>query len=386
MQESKNSPKETLAIFSLASFLHDVGSDMVFSVWPIFVTSVLGANMTVLGLIDGAGDAVVSLSQAISGYLSDRFRKRKFFVWLGYLFGGIARLGYAIAPSWQFLIPFRLLDRSGKIRSAPRDAIISDISTQKNRGRHFGILQAMDNAGAVVGILLAIFLLSKLGYRNLFFLAAIPSFIAVILLIVFVKETRTPAPIYKGITLAAIDPNLRLYTILSAFFSLGSFSYSFLLIFAQRQGIPIVVIPIFYLLFTIIAASFSIYFGTLADKVGRKRVLYLSFLFWAGVSVAFIFFRSTISIIIAFVLYGLHKAAIEPVQKTFVAEFAPKGYVASSIGGFQMIVGLCALPASLIAGMLWDKINSAAPFYFSLILTIVAVVLLFFVKEHEPKI
>src|ERR1041385_1631616 len=154
----KKEEKKIITGLSLASFFHDVGSDMVFSVWPLFVTSVLGANMATLGFIDGIGDAVVSISGAIGGYLSDRLRKRKIFVWTGYLFGGIARVGYALSPSWQWLIPFRLLDRSGKLRGAPRDAILSESSTNTTRGGRFGILRAMDNAGAVVGIMLAIFL------------------------------------------------------------------------------------------------------------------------------------------------------------------------------------------------------------------------------------
>ena len=144
--------RRTVGTFSLASFLHDVGADMIFSVWPLFLTTVLGANMSMVCLIDGLGDAVVSFSQAFSGYLSDRLKKRKVFVWMGYLFGAIARVGYTLAPTWGWVIPFRILDRSGKIRGAPRDAIISDLSTRENRGTHFGVLRAMDNAGAVVGM------------------------------------------------------------------------------------------------------------------------------------------------------------------------------------------------------------------------------------------
>src|SRR3989344_5468698 len=151
-------------VFALASFLHDLGSDIVFSVWPIYVTQILGANMAIVGLIDGIGEALVSISQAVSGYISDRIRKRKLFVWLGYLFGGVARIGYAFAPVWQWLIPFRVLDRSGKIRGTPRDAIISDISTRQNRGKNFGILRMMDNLGAVAGILISIFFLEKVGF------------------------------------------------------------------------------------------------------------------------------------------------------------------------------------------------------------------------------
>ena len=191
------SKDNSIKIFALASFLHDMGSDIVFSVWPVFVTQVLGANMSILGLIDGVGDALVSISQAVSGYLSDRWGKRKIFVWVGYLFGGVARIGYALSPSWQWLIPFRMLDRSGKIRGSPRDAIVSDLSTNADRGRNFGLLRAMDNLGAVFGILISLFFLKYLGYTKLFLFAAIPSFIAVVMLILFTKEAGQEKRIFK---------------------------------------------------------------------------------------------------------------------------------------------------------------------------------------------
>ncbi len=376
------SDKKTITVLSLASFLHDVGSDMVFSVWPLFVTQVLGANMAVLGLIDGIGDAVVSVSGAIGGYISDRFRKRKVFVVLGYLFGGLSRIGYAFAPSWQWLIPFRLLDRSGKIRSAPRDAILSDISTKENRGERFGILRAMDNLGAVVGIIISIIFLEALGFKNLFLLAAIPSVLAVFLLMLFIAEPKTiGSKLFRGVRFSDFNSNLRLLTLASTIFALGSFSYSFLLIFANKFGFSNYQIPILYLVFTLVAALVSIPFGRMADKIGRKNVLYLSYFFWAVVLVSIIFFSSFIGIIVAFIFYGLHKGALETAQKTLVAELAPREYVASVIGGFQMVLGLVSLPASLLAGFLWDVILPLAPFYFSLALTICSGVLLTFVKE-----
>lgn len=171
----KNNSKKTLRTFALASFLNDLGSDMIYPVWPLFVTAVLGGNMAGLGFLDGMGEALVSLSQAASGYLSDKTKKRKVFIWLGYLFGALSRIGYAFAAAWQHLVPFRFLDRAGKIRSAPRDAIIADISTEQTRGGNFGLLRAMDNLGAVCGIIVCILLFKTLGYRNLFLLAAIPS-------------------------------------------------------------------------------------------------------------------------------------------------------------------------------------------------------------------
>jgi len=380
-QKSEKESSRTVRVFAASSFFHDVGSDMVFSVWPLFLRNVLGANMAVIGLIDGLGDAVVSLSQALSGYLSDKTQKRKVFVWLGYLLGGISRIGYALAPSWQAIIPFRILDRSGKMRGSPRDAIIVEASDHTNRGKQFGIIRMMDNLGAVVGVLIAFVLLKHVPFRTLFFLAAIPSFIAVALVYIYIKDSAKTQRIFKGIQFNAFSKNLWVYTISSSIFTLGSFSYSFLLIAASGKGFSDAAVPILYLLFTAVAAAFSLPFGKLADRVGRKSVMLLSFLFWIIVSILFIAQGNTWGVIMAFIFYGLHMAAIEPVQKTIVAELAPKDLLASTLGGFQMIIGLMSLPASVLAGLLWDHFGMGTAFFFSGSLTIVAGMLLFFVKE-----
>jgi len=276
----ETSEKKTIRTFAFASFLNDLGSDMIYPIWPLFVTTILGANMTVLGFIDGLGVAIVSISQAVSGYLSDYLKKRKLFIWTGYVFGALSRAGYALSTAWPMLIPFRMLDRMGKIRSAPRDAIIADISDNQNRGKNFGILRTMDNLGAVFGILICILLVKLLGLRNLMLLAAIPSLIAAVLILVQIRERK-----------------------------------------AER-----------------------------------------------------------VKVIIAFVLFGLHKGALDPVQRTLVTELAPVEFRASSLGGFQMVIGLCALPASLIAGILWDKTSLIVPFYYSMILTFISTITLLFVK------
>lgn len=380
-QNSSDNANQTVKTFAWASFLHDMGSDIVFSVWPLYVTTVLGANMTVLGLIDGLGDAIVSISQAVSGYFSDKLRKRKIFVWLGYLFGGLSRIGYAIAPSWQFLLPFRILDRSGKIRGSPRDAIVSEVSIKENRGSNFGLLRTMDNLGAVVGILIAIFFVNLIGYRMLFLFAALPSVAAVLAIIFFVKEPPPKLMVFKGITFSSFSRNLKLYTLSSALFALGNFSYSFLLVFAQKNGFRPGVIPVLYLVFTVIATVFSLPFGKLADAWNRKAILFISLVLWSGVLILCLYFQNVIGIIFVFILYGLHKAAFDPVQKTLVAELAPSEYIASTLGGFQMIIGLVSLPASFIAGIFWDRFGISVPFYFSLFVTTVSFMVLLFVKE-----
>ena len=383
MKKQEKEQKKIIRTFAAASFLNDLGSDIIYPIWPLFVTMILKANMAALGFLDGIGEALVSLSQAASGYLSDRIKKRKIFIWTGYLLGALSRLGYAVSSVWPHLIPFRALDRAGKIRSAPRDAFVADVSTEENRGRNFGLLRAMDHLGAVFGILICIAFFSLLGYRILFALAAIPSVISVFLIFSLIKERKSDEiKIYKGISLKDLDKNFRLFLVLSSVYALGAFSYSFLLIYAKRFGFKVTFVPVLYLIFTASASLFSYPFGRLSDKIGRKSVLMLSFLFWAAVCLSLILSRSEKMVIFSFILYGAHKGALEPVQKTFVSELAPKEFRASVLGGYQMVIGLCALPASFIAGLLWEGFGMSAPFYFSLILTIISGFMLVFVKKR----
>ncbi|OGD36601.1 MAG: hypothetical protein A2V45_00890 [Candidatus Aminicenantes bacterium RBG_19FT_COMBO_58_17] len=382
MKEGEDQAKKTVRVFAAASFLNDLGSDIIYPVWPLFVTEILGANMAVLGFLDGLGEALVSLSQAASGYVSDRIKRRKIFIWTGYLCGSLSRAGYALSGLWPQLIPFRILDRVGKIRSAPRDALIADATTEENRGRTFGLLRTMDNLGAVCGILLCMVLLPLLGYRLLFALAALPSLAGALLILLMIREDKgSGRKIFKGLSFRDIGPSLRLYMLLSGLFALGAFSYSFLLIYAKRFGFKTAFIPVLYLTFTATTSLLSLPFGRLSDRIGRKRVLILSFLFWAAVCVGVLTVRRLLFLPLIFVLYGAHKAALDPVQKTLVCELSPLSFRASCLGGFQMVIGLCALPASLMAGWLWEHAGLFAPFYLSLGLTAVAAFLLLFVKE-----
>lgn len=378
--------RKTIRTFAAASFLNDLGSDMIYPVWPMFLTTMLGANMAVLGLIDGIGDAFVSISQALSGYYSDKLKKRKIFIWIGYLFGSMSRLGYAVSLSWQWIIPFRILDRAGKIRSAPRDAIVADVSTINNRGTNFGLLRAMDNLGAVVGILLCIGLAQLVDYRTIFYLASIPSFLGALLILTQIREHKAEkVKVYKGIKLNDLDRNFRLFLVLSAIFALGSFSYSFLLVFAKEYGFKMSFVPVLYLIFTAVASLVSLPFGKMADKIGRKKVMILSFILWGLTCLVAVTDQSKVTVFALFVLFGLHKGALEPVQKTFVSELAPTQFRASALGGYQMVIGLCALPASMVAGLLWETYGVLVPFYFSMGLSLVAVVLMGFIREKGEK-
>jgi MFS family permease len=375
--------RKTIRTFAAASFLNDLGSDIIYPIWPLFVTEFLKAKMTALGFIDGLGEALVSLSQAASGYASDKLKRRKVFIWTGYLCGGISRLGYALSSVWAHLIPFKMLDRVGKIRSAPRDAAVADLSTAQNRGRNFGLLRTMDNLGAFVGILVCLSLFPLLGYRWLFALAAVPSLIGTALIIVNIGE-KGPSEkrIFKGMSLRELDRNLKLYIALNAIFALGAFSYSFLLIQAKRSGFRVGFVPVLYLICTAVAMSGSLPFGRLSDRIGRKPILFLSFGVWGALCLAALVGKGPALGVAVFVLFGIHKAALDPVQRTLATELCPPAFKASALGAFQMIIGLSAFPASFLAGLLWETRGPAAPFALSLGLTAVAALLLAFVRER----
>ncbi len=384
MKESNSSSnKNTVKLFGIASFLNDLGSDIIYPIWPAFVTQYLYANMTILGFIDGLGEAIVSISQAISGFLSDKYRKRKIFIWMGYLLGAISRIGYALSKTYQPVIFFKALDRFGKIRSAPRDAVIADLSTYQNRGKNFGFLRSMDNLGALVGIVLSFLLFPILGYQKLFLLAAFPSLIGAGLILMFFKEEKVQTKTFAGYSLKNLDINLKILFFVSLMFSLGNFTYSFLLVFANKNGFPIYSLPLLYLIFTVVATFFSYYFGKLADKFGRKLILAFSFLLWIFTLSVLILFPYFVGFIVSFILYGFHKASFDTVHKTFIADLSPQERRASIIGGFQMFMGIMAFPASFIAGVLWESFNIFAPFYISIVITIISLILLSIVKENN---
>lgn len=376
--------KNDIKIFALSSFLNDLGSDMIYPIWPHFIRNVLGANMTILGLLDGIGEAIVSISQAISGYYSDKIKKRKIFIWMGYLMGSLSRIGYSLSPTWQTVIPFRILDRAGKIRSAPRDAIIAESSTNNDRGKNFGILRTADNLGAVTGILLCLLLINLIDLRTIFFIAAIPSVFSVLLIYLFIKESSSNSTqIFSGLKLNIFSKDFKLFLLTSGIFSLASFSYSFLLIFTQDSGLKIYTLPIFYLIFNISATLSSYPFGFFSDKFGRKITIQVTYLIWIIVCIGFIFSNSMLAFIVLFILYGLQRGAFDTVQRAFVAELGPQEFRASSLGGYQLVIGLCALPASLIAGIIWDTFGKNFVMLYSIILSCISLFLLTFIKENR---
>ncbi len=387
--------------FGTASFLNDMGSDIIFSIWPIFVTLLVGAELAplILGLVDGIGDFIVNLSKGFSGFISDKVQKRKPFIWSGYLAGATSRIIYGLAPTWQWLIPAKILDRTGKLRGAPRDALVADVSTKETRGRNFGILRTLDHIGATVGVLITIiFVTFALPWLNavygflpltslqlLFLTASIPTFIGAFLILLKITDYRkdTKKPIFK---IHSINRSLTIFISLSVIFALASFSWSLVTLYAGAFLVlpttnPFLGVPIAYLTFTITAALTSAPLGRFGDRFGRRVTILVGFIFFGSMSTIFLFTPNFWTVLFALIFYGISIGAIVPMQSSLVAELAPVEVRASIIGLFQMFIGLATLPASLIAGTLWFLFGPSVAFGLALILTIVAALMLPFVHE-----
>lgn len=372
-----------IATFSLAALLNDIGSDMIKPLWPTFVTAVLGAPMAFLGLLDGLGRTVGSMSMFPSGYFADKTR-RKPFIWVGYLFSGLARIGYALAAFATALLPLYVIDRLGKgLRDPPRDAMLAEAVKKRRRGRAFGILRAADSFGATLGPLIAFFLFAAaITYRNIFLIAAVPSIIGATLIYIIIKEGRKKERAHKRkFKFRGLTRNLKFLIAIAGIFALSWFSISFMIVYATRF-MDVLYTPLVFFFFSLFASMSAIPAGKLSDKIGRKPVAFMGFGLYTLVCAGFIFSNSAAMIFFLFMLFGVHYGILRTMEKTFVADLAPKAIRATALGSYQTTVGLAALPASLIAGLLWDNISAVAPFYYGAVLSaIAAVLLLIFVKD-----
>ena len=390
--------------FGIASFLNDMGSDMVFAVWPAFVALIAppGLAPLILGLVDGIGDFVVNISKGFSGFLSDKIQRRKPFIWSGYIMGASSRIIYALSTTWHWLIPAKILDRAGKLRGAPRDAMVADVSTHETRGSNFGVLRTADHTGATAGILFAMafvlfaapWLAMVLGFdllaslRILFVIAAFPTLIGAIIIIIRISDYRKEAGghIFR---LSGINRSLAIFMVLSMIFALASFSWSLVTFYAGFFLVIPALDPIFgvilaYLIFTLAAAFTSAPLGKLGDRIGRRKTMLLGFVFFGAMCAFFLVSPNFWTVTLALIFYGISIGATVPMARSLVSELSPIDVRASILGLYQMLIGIAALPASVVAGLLWVLLGPSYTFGLALILTLIAALLLPFV--HEPKI
>lgn len=396
MTENKIAGVERNVFFAgLVSFFMDFSSEMIYPLVPIFLSSVLGVNKSIIGLIEGIAESTASVLKAFSGWFSDRIGKRKILMIAGYGISALSRPVVALSTLWSHVLTFRFIDRFGKgIRTAPRDAIIAESSPYKNLGRSFGYHRAMDTLGAVVGpaVAFVILLLFTGNYRLVFWLSLIPGIIAVLIIVFFIKEggqgrsdssrrlaSRLKASSGQVIvsgnkdlnpqTLESSNPHsfdwrFKVFVAVTTLFTIGNSSDVFLILRATNIGIKETQIPILYLSFNLIYALVALPAGIVSDRVGRKRVILTGFLLFGIIYWGFAVSSERWHIWGLFMLYGVFMGLTEGIHKAYLGTVIPEGIKATGYGIYGTFVGLAVLPASIIGGYLWDKIGPQATFYY----------------------
>lgn len=362
----------------LTSFFTDTSVKMIYSVMPLFLLSI-GASKTAISLIEGIAESTASLLKSISGYWSDKIGRNKPFMLIGYGITALVTPLYALVRIPVQVLFLRFFERIGKgIRTAPRDSLISGSVDRNDAGRNFGFHKAMDNSGAIVGPLAAFLLLYffPLNYSNIFLLATIPAILGVITIAVFIKEAKGQTGNQNKIKLKHLPKKFYFFLVIVFVFTLGNSADALLLVKTAETGVDSAYIPFVYMIFNVVSVFFAIPAGKLSDRIGREILIIAGFFIFAVVYYFFGFFNNLNIFIFLFVLYGFYSALADGSQKALISDLITKDLRGTGFGIYHAVLGITLLPASLIAGWLYDKVSSAAPFYFGAAMALTATLLM----------
>lgn len=382
---------------SFVSLLNDTSSEIIYPLLPAFLFLTLGASPFYIGIIEGFAESVASVLKLFSGYLSDKFDKRKFPVFFGYALSSVVRPLLAFVGSWQAVFAVRLTDRVGKgIRGAPRDAILADSVAPERRGLAFGFNRAADHLGAVIGPVIAFILLSYIAtnpenptardYSQVFLFASIPVVLGLFVIIFFVKEEkREPHEIQENLTpiklsLKEFDGNFKRFLITISLFTLSNSTDAFLLLRAEQTGIAPAVLPLLWMVLHFSKVIFSLIGGDLSDKFGRKTLIFSGWIIYALVYAGFAFVTETWQTWALFIIYGMYFGLTEGVEKALVADLVSNEKRGTAYGFYNLAFSITVLPASIIFGALWTYYGASTAFLISAIISICAAVLLLSVQ------
>ena len=372
----------------ITSFLTDTTTKMIYSIMPLFLMSI-GASKTEVSLIEGIAESTASVLKALSGWWSDKIGKNKPFMVIGYGFTAILSPLFSIVTSPLQVLVIRFSERVGKgIRTAPRDSLVAGSSSDSEKGKNFGFHKAMDNSGAIVGPLLAFIILSAFpgDYRKIFIFSALPAILGVLTIIFFVKEAKkSKDDLPKKITLKDFSYKYYMFLGIAFIFTLGNSTDALLLVKANDIGIKALFIPIVYLIFNSVSVIFAVPMGILSDKFDRERIIIFGYLLYSVIYLGFGRTTNKILVILLFALYGLYSAATDGVQKALVSDLIDKNKRGTGLGIYNALIGITLLPASLIAGVLYDKVNNSAPFYLGSVIALIAAILMFLFYKRFGK-
>lgn len=358
-------------LLALASFFADISTEMLYPVLPIFMTETLKASGSIVGLVDGFAQAAQNIIQGISGTLSDRLQKRKAIALVGFFLAAFAKPLMGFSTVWPELFGARLLDRLGAgTRSAPRDALVAASVAEPNRGKAFGLEGFGDNAGAFLGPLVAVLLLFALhlGIRTIFYLAIVPGLLAfAMVLLVSERRVAVAAAAKIDVGLDQFPTAYRRYLLVIAVFGIGNSSNAFLILRTQDIHVSLETTILIYAAFNLVAALVSYPAGSLSDRWGRKNLLLCAFGIFLIAYLGFAVTENVLVVGASFLFYGLHQGILRAVGKTFASDFVPAHLRASAVGWYSATVGLLQLVASLVAGMLWDRLDHQSVFFYGAI-------------------
>jgi len=386
----------TVKTLGVVSMFADISSEMVYPLNPIFLTRVLGAPAWALGLIEGVAESTASLLKLFSGWLSDRAGRRVPFAVGGYGLGAIGKPLIALASTWWLVLLARFVDRVGKgVRTAPRDALIAENSPENQRGQAYGFHRSMDTIGAVLGPLIGYWLLShwltgpeRRSYTALYWIAFVPGLLAVLVLAVGVRESgraraepgRQALPSLRG-----MSRGLCAYLVIVAIFSLGNSSDAFLILRAQQDmGIQPAHVFLLYALFNVVEAALGYPAGIVSDRLGRRPLISLGWAVFALVYLGFAILSGPLAAASLFVLYGFYYTLTQGIQRALAADLAHADRRATEMGAFHMVVGLAALPASQLAGLLYG-LDHRLPFLVGAACALCAAALMLVVRLDTPE-
>ena len=372
------------------SFFNDVSSEMIYPLLPLFLTQVLEAGVVFIGVIEGVAESLSSFLKLFSGWFSDRFRRRKGLIVFGYGLASITRPFIGLAASALQILFLRSVDRVGKgVRSSPRDALLSASVDESERGKAFGFQRAMDHAGAMVGPLLASLLLALVtkSLRTVFVLSFVPAVFCLLVLVFGVKDAapnRSSGREPLRLRWSDWSGKFKAFLLIIFLFTLGNSSDAFLLLRARDLGLEMVSIPILWFVFHLSKALFSVPAGMVSDKIGRKKVMILAWVVYGLVYMGFAFASQAIHVWILFIIYGFFYGLAEGTERAWVSDLVEESRRGTAFGAYHFMIGVGALPASLLLGLLWKTLGVAWAFSFGAAMALIAA-LLAVILMGDPK-
>ncbi|MDH3220474.1 MAG: MFS transporter [Gammaproteobacteria bacterium] len=349
----------------------DISSELIHSLLPVFLVGTLGASMVTVGLIEGAAEAVASVTKVFSGAFSDFLGRRKFLMILGYALAAFTKPIFPLASSVGWVFTARFVDRIGKgIRGAPRDALIAEIASPKVRGAAYGLRQALDSLGALLGPLLAILLMIWFSsdIRAVMWIAVVPAFIAVAVLFIYVREPQRVEPDrevrapLKAFDAKRLPGRYWLVVLLGAVFTLARFSDAFLVLRAQDVGLDFAYIPVVMIVMNVFFAGAAYPAGAAADRISHRRLLLVGLAFLIAADLVLALAETPLIVFVGAALWGMHMAFTQGLLSKLVADTAPAELLGTGFGIFNLVSGFALLLASVIAGVLWSAFGAAATF------------------------